>query len=657
MDEKPFIITSEQLENHIKFIGLKAINQKKLSRLGLDVPAFFCLPTYSCENFDEQKLLEETGKTIKTNKFAVRSNALTEDNEKSSMAGQFLTITNLQLSEISNAAKTIIDNAKYILKEKFKDNFSLIIQEYIDPDFSGITFTRNPKIGREMVIEFHRGKGEKIVGGEIHVTENTILRNEKIPQNLKILPKIDWAIEQFKIIEKFFGHAQDIEWCIKNNNWYFLQTRPISSISKTKFEEIIFLEKHLRGKKNYLYEKSEISEIAPRPSPLTYSLLEIIYSKDGPVQNVFKKFNIKYNPINFLEIIGNELFVDRNTELECLLPAFGKKNLLKKLLKLPGTIANIYKLNKLPLDKDKILFSQIKEKLEESTQEKSIEKWLSNFRKNYELIFEINLLSSLGLNKLKTVFKENPEIIPKLMQEEAYSEIYSINFQEKLTGNTLEISDNGNFIKNTKNISDKEELEKILLKFPKWKREYLEFHIKKAAIFNRLREFGRWLTVKQINSLKNILKSEKLYYATITELLLNKYDDEILKIRKENYEKFNKYNFPDTISDKKITMHKNYGISSGTATGTLLNKENIRSHEYRGKYKILRTDILTPDLTEYFDDIIGIISNKGGLLSHLAIIGRERGLPIVISKDTPKFKEGSTIQINGDTGEIRILNN
>jgi pyruvate,water dikinase len=51
----------------------------------------------------------------------------------------------------------------------------------------------------------------------------------------------------------------------------------------------------------------------------------------------------------------------------------------------------------------------------------------------------------------------------------------------------------------------------------------------------------------------------------------------------------------------------------------------------------------------------GIVSERGSLLSHTAIIGRELGIPTIVGvKDaTHRIKNGQTIEIDGDLGTVR----
>lgn len=54
----------------------------------------------------------------------------------------------------------------------------------------------------------------------------------------------------------------------------------------------------------------------------------------------------------------------------------------------------------------------------------------------------------------------------------------------------------------------------------------------------------------------------------------------------------------------------------------------------------------------------GLILERGNILSHLSIMARELKIPCVmnVSDATKKIPHGSRIRLDGDTGEIRILN-
>ena len=56
--------------------------------------------------------------------------------------------------------------------------------------------------------------------------------------------------------------------------------------------------------------------------------------------------------------------------------------------------------------------------------------------------------------------------------------------------------------------------------------------------------------------------------------------------------------------------------------------------------------------------IIGaLVTDRGGILSHAAIVSREFGIPGVVGTKSASqlIKDGDKIRVNGDTGEVEIL--
>jgi len=61
--------------------------------------------------------------------------------------------------------------------------------------------------------------------------------------------------------------------------------------------------------------------------------------------------------------------------------------------------------------------------------------------------------------------------------------------------------------------------------------------------------------------------------------------------------------------------------------------------------------------TPIFPLIRGVVTEFGGMLSHTAVVAREYGIPAIVAarEVTKKIKTGQTIEINGNTGAVRIL--
>ncbi len=672
------IILPENLESYKKELGPKTLNLKKLKDLGLNVPAFVALPTSTVKKLwgnyqtGETKyinsLIDDITKSLPFQNFAVRSSALIEDSSKSSYAGQFLTKTAVSGTELGLAIMEVINDAEKKLNRNL-ELFSIIIQDFIEADYSGIAFTRDPRGGREMLIECSAGAGENIVSGKT-IPERKIVfwtQNSVVSQ----LPNFKELIGNFKKIEIAFNRPQDIEWCLKNGEYFYLQARPITTVATKEYEQILFLDTVLPKDEKFLYEKTEISEIAQRPTPFTLSLLELIYKAGGPVEKIYSKHGIGYEHQNFIKIVGNELYVDREKEIKTLLPSYSyinSTNLQPKFhsfRKIFTTIKNIFKLNTIK-SKPEELLNKIKPKLASVSNMTDFDSALDLFLKDYGTIFEINLLAEKAIKRLgffASKEKINESLLLTMPLED--NNIEDINVSgSNWQGNSLEISDFSTFVNQlSAKRNNKAAEHKIFAQLPKWKQTQLKPIIAEAQMFSRLREYGRWLTVKNINLLRQKLLSlakekgfkntEHIFFLRIEELKNGEIGEPVAILRKEFYSNYLKYNLPLLLTNIAYTSSASElkGVSPGVAEGRLVDLSKLNNAT--GPV-ILYTKTLTPDLVQYFPKIKGIVSEKGGVLSHLAIMARENQLPVLVG-----FQLGSNdvkldydIKIDGSTGKI-----
>ena len=679
-------------------IGGKTSRLFDLEKLGLNVPKF----SYISADFLKQSLLpnlSENSKTILNTKsileisekiadklncesYAVRSSALIEDSEKSSFAGQFKTLINIKKEGLSAAIQEVSLQAFQFLHGEI-EKFSIIIQEYIEPNISGITFTRNPNGNREMIMEYHHGRGEDVVGGKIKPEKLEFYWNY-LPKNLaNKLPGLETAVVSFKKIENFYKSPQDIEWCIKNNTWYFLQARPITTISKKNYQQSLFLDDALPKNEKFYFEKTEISEIAPRPTQITYDLLKEIYKTGGPIDLAYKKHKINYKSWPILKIIGNELFINREAELKTLLPAYTfLETLTPKFSSFKGlltTLVNSFRLQFIKLKNYKTLFVELKNAIEEKSDHKQLKEFLAIFFKHYSLIFEINLLTKTAIDNLQRLIKKEQINISTLLNYYNFIKKEDIDLtgiklkNENLSGNSLEVADESKFTATIIGDSKDENIENWWNKLPSFKKNLLENPLKQAIIYNRLREINRWLVVKDIQTLKNILleiakeqnftNPKNIYFSNLKNIIDQKIlDEKIYEKIKNEYLKYSEFESPKTLTYIPIDQASSgnpIGLSAGIAEGILVSKQELEDQRQPNAALILYTKILSPELTKYFPHIKGIISEGGGLLSHLAIVARESKIPVIanFTLNQNDIKLGTKIKMDGGTGIIQKTTN
>lgn len=674
---KDIVLLPSELGDFTRELGSKTRNLAKLKKVGYKVPSFLAIPAGICKkilkggNVDEKLLAtvaESIAEKLPASSYAVRSSALIEDTSDSSLAGQFRTELGVKGEGLGQAIETVLRHASAYFSGDL-GQFSILIQEYIVPDHAGVLFTRNPLGGRERVIEFHQGRGEELVSGKVK-PKRIVFDAHHFPR-AKDLSGLEKQEEKINGFEALFGFAQDVEWCEKGGVWHYLQSRPITTISPMEYAQSQYLDEVLPKEGDFLYEKSEISEIAPSPTPFTWSLLERIYAAQGPVAKIYAKYGIVYKSTDFLVRVGNELFVDRERELAMLLPSystFGRAELKPHFSSLRGlgtTLKNIVALNRMPLP-DEDLFRKIEAKLSEGSGVKdAFSKLVQNFMGDYELVFEINLLAGKAIKGLEQAIAREKisasELLGAKLAFVQEGEEIALKSVEHFKGNALEITDEGVFAMTTAKKVKSLAVDQWWQAIPTWKKPYFEKIIAKAIRFSKLREYGRWLTVKNVSALRDcILKEAKclgfrdarcVYFASINELEKGSAQEGECTQRKQLHKNLSKYSFPSRLTNRpmeKLTLLQ--GVSAGTAKGRLVVVDS--GMDIGGG--ILYTKTLTPDLTRHFGKIVGIVSEEGGLLSHLAIMARENHIPVVVGfvLGEKGINIGDEIEIDGGIGSV-----
>ncbi len=668
------ILIPKEFAQHRHEIGGKTIALKSLQDADISVPEFIAVPTSVVKNLLDAHgipheksivdLVKEITHQFPQTRYAVRSSALIEDSKERAFAGQFKTKIDQSPYQLAAAITEVITHAYHFLGGNL-DQFSILVQKYILADYAGITFTRHPISGREMVFEYHQGIGETIVGGEIKPEKLAFYWTQPYP--VSELPDLKNAIDICKAIESLFGMPQDIEWCIQNGTWHFLQARPITTRALSDFEQDKYLDTLFIGRSAYLLEKTEISEIAQRPTPMTLSILKDIYSSNGPIQKTYASYGITYNPLMMLEIVGNELYVNREEEIKTILPSYSYlKNLNGKphFSQFSGvwtTIKNLWHLRRIKTDSSEKILEKIKNELKNvSFENTSLDEKRRDFMKAYECIFEINLLTQKALSSLEfALSKEKISPAEALTIQHDDDKGYQIDVpstMKNLIGNALEIRDESAFAVIKIITQESSAAKEWLNNLPSWKKQYFLPIIRHAKNFSTLREYGRWLTVAHINALRtSITASSKnpalMYFATINEVLENIPNEEEFLQRKKLYEQYNNFHLPKRLSyapiqDTAIAQ----GVSAGKAKGILVDRDHINDVAN----PILYTEILSPDLAPYLPSLKGIISQQGGLLSHLAIVARESGTPVIVNVNIAYLglSMGDRVEMDGSTGAI-----
>ena len=203
--------------------------------------------------------------------YAVRSSATAEDLPTASFAGQQDTYLNVTgpaaiLQHVSRCWASLFTEraVTYRLRNGIDHrtvHMAVVVQQMVFPQAAGILFTADPVTGNRKVasVEASFGLGEALVSGLVNADIYTVrdgevvyravgtkrlavlaspaggTREQAIEQERQDLPAVTDAqvvrlAELGRRIEAHFGRPQDIEWCLVDDGFHIVQSRPITTL-------------------------------------------------------------------------------------------------------------------------------------------------------------------------------------------------------------------------------------------------------------------------------------------------------------------------------------------------------------------------------------------------------------------------------------------
>lgn len=226
-------------------------------------------------------------KNVKT--WAIRSSGSLEDGSNASFAGQFESY--LDAHNLDDVIQSVIQCWSSLYGQKvvrYCENKSLplrdckmsvVLQELIASEASGVVFTVNPLTGndKQMVVEAVPGLGESLVQGQVdpdhylydwyHETLET-----KSPFENPLLTRLQLTslTNQCLDVQQFYGEPMDIEWALDQQGFHLLQARPLTAIHFDIKDEWTTAD---------LKDGGISSSVA---TPMMYSLYEFIFEHTMP---------------------------------------------------------------------------------------------------------------------------------------------------------------------------------------------------------------------------------------------------------------------------------------------------------------------------------------------------------------------------------------
>jgi len=616
----------------------------------------------------------------------VRSSSPAEDSATASFAGlheSFVNITGIEniLKHIKLVWASLWSDASILYRQELGLNIetssmAVVIQEVISGKCSGVVFSQNPTDSSQVVIEAVYGLNQGFVDGIVEpdrwlldrssglicsftpaqrhkymVPDSKGIKLVDIPAEHVSLPPLAEGdvLEVFDLAlkaEEFFGRPQDVEWTIRENRLYTLQSRPITTVSKPdpqddrrqwdlslrRSYENLKLLRH-RIEKKYIPEmiaeadrlaiqdittlsdKDLASEIERR-SKICKQWKEIYWAEFIPFAHGIRLFGQVYNdavppndPYQFVQLL-------QATKMQSL-----ERN------------RQLYKMASMLRD-DKELF----EKLES----RHIELLDSSFTEIFQdFIHKFGYLTP-----------------PSLHNTQAFQE------QDILINVLLEMASSPS-LASQKNISDTEKLKEEYLSFfeDDERRQQAQDILELARSSYKLRDDdniylgriedhfnGATHEGRKRLAERNIVEPDLLTVKDIKKALL----DPGYSLERREKEETSEIEGDFLLKSRQMVgQPAGSGLANGSAR-VILAASDLAEFKYG---EILVCDAVDPTMTFIVPLAAGIIERRGGMLIHGAIIAREYGIPCVtgVPEATKRIRTGDQITVDGYLGIVTVL--
>ena len=331
--------------SHHPGCGNKAARLGVMIQAGLPVPGGFVLTAELLESLGEDfelpaPLLEElleAWEEAEIEKAAVRSSGLNEDGSGKSYAGIFDSELNVNWSGLYEALRTVRNSlnggrvSSYGLAAT--ERGGIVVQKMVAAEYAGVFFTEHPSETGSMLIEMVEGLGEALVSGTATPSSfrygrfsGRELDEHRSP--IDLAPLLELGVR----IEKLFGAPQDIEWAYADGHFIILQARDVTTritpensdrpqaafeLERRRLLELAAEAGELDASETVFYQNG-LSELLPRPTPLSLSLMQSLWEPGGSTDLACRTLGIPYEAqedgLALLIPVFGQLYINRPEE-------------------------------------------------------------------------------------------------------------------------------------------------------------------------------------------------------------------------------------------------------------------------------------------------------------------------------------------------------
>ncbi|UGV41536.1 hypothetical protein J7W08_04400 [Methanococcoides orientis] len=612
----------------------------------------------------ENVIRSEIKKNYEKVPVVVRSSAPGEDSSNTSFAGIHESYVNVRgvdpiLEHVKLVWASLWSDAAILYREELgldikESSMAVLVQELVEGQRSGIVFSKDPNNESHLVIESVYGLNEGLVSGDIepdrwildretgaiiqHVVASDREKSVRLKEGGTFIEELSSTFsdkeplseddisriyEMAMLSEKVFDSPQDMEWTIRDDEIFLLQSRPITTLEDKEKSWYISLKRTFDNLKALRIKIEEI-------------LIPEMISDSGSMSQV------DLQSLNDIELA--EVIVSRRSTFE--------------------KWDSIYTKEFIPFAHGMRLFADVyNEKMKPSDPYEFM-----------DLLSNSDLLSMRRNRKLNLLagMLRNDDSLRKNVESRNVEGDFGKHFDEfmELFGRSSYVEDKIQMMKLILELSSHPENEIISPKDPK---ELIENFL---AIFDR----------KEKKYASELLDIGRASYKLRDDdnIYLGRIEGHYMDSIKEGKSRLSKRGIDQNITDDdviKALNEKNYIPKAQVITRDLSHPGNVRIRQIQGQPaskgivtgiarvietkddlfavrsgEILVCDAIDPNMTFVAPLVSGIIERRGGMLIHGAIIAREYGIPCVtgIPDAIDIISNGDEVTVDGYLGIIVI---
>ena len=591
----------------------------------------------------------------------VRSSSTAEDGDDSSMAGMFTSVIDVDgWDDFLSAVETVLQSGKVIdLGDHHTGSapIAVLVQPYLEAATGGIMFGLDPVTGRRdhLAVVSASGGPDALVSGEVEGVHHVMRKNGRLvgrhdrSQDLLGLRRRRALAQLAARAEHHFGGPQDIEWAFDRSGTLFMfQSRPVTAVGKQTSGPVL--------------GPGPVAETFPDP----LSTLEVDLWIP-PLKEAVTEALLIAGPTSRRKVARSQVVLTVGGRVSADLELFGiairKRTFWQRIDPRPPArrMAAAWRVGRLRAALSRIA-DNIVERVDEDLAAVP----------NLHTLSEGELLNILGRAHQTLISLHGHEVLAGLLDDpagEGAPSGASVALRALSLGHAEGFSDDAITSMTPEVLALTPPAIKAAAELPQTggiplsnvhvdgglgPREALRMRVRWVQ---ELSARAAWELGRRMAGDRRLDAPERVTHLTFTELSLlveggSAPADIADRVAPTTPPLPAMFKLDEAGNPVPVQLDRGSGAGRGAGGGRGMGRVSTSTTPEPGAVLVVRT--LDPALAPLLPQLGGLVAETGSVLSHLAILAREFGVPTVVAVEgaLDRFLDGSIVVVDGTTGEV-----